>query len=99
MRTHGAFCAVLAAALAAGCTPPSGSPAYPQPSLASVGLRGAQVCGPFTTEVDGVFAFTCPGLPTGVPTGWELQPDWYVDPQNKQRPNQVALIRLTTPSL
>lgn len=99
MRTSTAFSAALCSLLIGGCAPPPGSPAYPQPSLVSVGLRGAQVCGPFTTAVDGVFAFTCPGLPTVVPTGWELQPDWYVDPQNKQRPNQVALIRLTTSSL
>jgi hypothetical protein len=96
MKTRAA-CVVVAVALLNGCTPQPPAPLAP-PSLVSVGLRGAQVCGPFTTAVDGTLAFVCLPFPTATATGWELNPDWYTDAQNKLRPNKTAIMTVTTAS-
>jgi hypothetical protein len=91
---------VVAAGLLAACaSPPAGSPALPQPSLVSVALRGSQICGPFNTQVDGTFAFVCMPLPTTIASGWELNPDWTTNAQDKLRANQTAIVTLTTTSL
>ena len=92
---------VSAAAFLAACAPPPppGAPALAQPSLVSVGLRGSQICGPFTTQVDGTFAFVCVPFPTTIASGWELNPDWTTDAQGKLRANKAAIVTLTTTSL
>jgi hypothetical protein len=90
---------VAAGFLTACASPPAGSPALPQPSLVSVALRGSQICGPFNTQVDGTFAFVCMPLPTTIASGWELNPDWTTNAQDKLRANQTAIVTLTTTAL
>jgi hypothetical protein len=96
MRGVGVCNALAVAAVLGGCAHTAPSVPLAQPSLVSVELRGAQVCGDFATAADGTLSFACTPLPTQRATGWQLTPDTYADLKEKRRPNQTALIRVTT---
>src|SRR5262249_57122854 len=58
----------------AGCPPTPGSGPTPQmPALVSMKVVGQQICGQFTSQAL-PYAFICNGLPSTIPSGWQLTP-------------------------
>lgn len=91
-------CLVFGLALfAAGCPPTTGTGPTPQmPKLVNMKVVGQQICGQFTSQAL-PYAFTCNGLPSTVPSGWQLVPVWVpsvADPTRKHL-NRMAILTVS----
>jgi len=88
----------LAVAGCAGLARDSGSPA--QPVLESVRITGSRMCGSHaSTATASTFSFSCPDLPTRMPSGWKLTPGWEAatDKAGRARANRTVVLNVSTP--
>jgi hypothetical protein len=95
MKSHVAIlCLLCGLALSAAGCPKSGTGPTPRPpQLVAMKVVGQQVCGQLTSQ--GLpYAFTCNGLPSTVPSGWQFTPVWVpsaADPTRKHL-NRMAIL-------
>jgi hypothetical protein len=91
-------CLVLGLALfAAGCPPtPGAGPTPAMPMLVNMKVVGQQVCGQYTSQAL-PYAFTCNGLPSTVPSGWQMTPvrvPSVADP-TRSHTNRIAILTVS----
>ena len=90
----GLVCLALAAA---GCPKNTGTGPTPQsPKLVTMKVVGQQICGQYTSQAL-PYAFTCNGLPSTVPSGWQYTPVWVpsaADPTRKHL-NRMAILTVS----
>jgi hypothetical protein len=69
-----------------------------QPKLVSGGLHGHRVCGPFAgTDTSFFFDCTAP-LPSSNDSGWQLTPEFWVNPDGTSHPNKAVVLTISTPT-
>jgi hypothetical protein len=91
------LCLVCVALAAGGCPKNTGTGPTPQsPKLVAMKVVGQQICGQYTSQAL-PYAFTCNGLPSTVPSGWQFTPVWVpsaADPTRKHL-NRMAILTVS----